>query len=573
MEIRYLIDECGCIKPMADDVLWRYLVLLADAYRLNMPIALDPVYDRDRIISLVDEAMEELNERGRNDLRARYGLPDGEGSTYKEIAQKYNITPESVRTLVFNNLSKIRAFMIRNGEKILVQNDYYSCRRKFVDILEEDLRNYLILGESRIIGKILDRYKGRLKLTVKDPETVYYNSSMFPKNTDDPLAGNSLFRHINIYGKLGKKYRTIADIINKDDETLENLYCINLQDMKLIRQIKDCFSNPDNLLNGREIFNTSEFTLEYEEEKYTGNTNKLRLIVEKILELIGSKEKLLLDTFVSNEQKLQALYMGIVTVKDYLDNKYEICQKARSYKANSGDRDHSADRSSYLYSDVVVIGAVSGKNANTNKDKFERTILNKEEAENIEELAAKALGEERRSISKPARFMLYETFIMADLKKHAQSANRITDIALGEIGEKYEVDILCTERINELVKECGLERTDDEAVRICEIEAILRTVLSIDAREMRLIYLDRSYHFSLKEIEAIQSFIDNWASEKGKNLTSTYKLDEAIIRLAEIKRRKGEVTPEDIEKIISEYGFTKTKIMEMKSIAKWERII
>ena len=63
------------------------------------------------------------------------------------------------------------------------------------------------------------------------------------------------------------------------------------------------------------------------------------------------------------------------------------------------------------------------------------------------------------------------------------------------------------------------------------------------------------------------------AKERGKKLTVSYDLEEAVIRLSEIKRRKGAVTKQDIDGLISEYGFSKTKIGEMLNIVKWERII
>ena len=59
LKLRYLVDECGHIKPMNDDVLWRYIRLLADAYDLKMPVALSAIYSKDRIIALVDEAIDE----------------------------------------------------------------------------------------------------------------------------------------------------------------------------------------------------------------------------------------------------------------------------------------------------------------------------------------------------------------------------------------------------------------------------------------------------------------------------------------------------------------------------------
>ena len=169
--------------------------------------------------------------------------------------------------------------------------------------------------------------------------------------------------------------------------------------------------------------------------------------------------------------------------------------------------------------------------------------------------------------------MLYEPFISADLTKRAQSRNKISDIVLGEISDNYRVEIAGTRRIDELLKQCGLELTDDEAVRIADIETELGYLFEMKELCPNLIELDQKYHFSMSEIEMIQRMARQWSSEKGRGLTVSYKLDEAIVRLAEIKRRTGEATQEDIEGIIGEYGFGKTKIGEMMDIAKWEGII
>lgn len=581
MKLRYLVDECGHIKPMNDDVLWRYIRLLADAYDLKTPVALGAIYNRDRIIALVNEAMDQLNERGRDILKIRYGLLEGEGRTYKEIAGKYNVSPICIRTLVFNNLWKIKGFLHNRNEKIIVTNKYYTRRSLIVDILEEDLRSYLIYGDSRMIGRILERYDGRLKLHIKNPEVLYYNSSRFPLCTDERVAKPGFLFHL--YGRLDEKYKTIADIVNENDEVLKSLNCINSEDMKLIRQIKGCFSDPDNFLFGRDIFRESEFEIEYinkdgGKENYTGCTNHLAVIIEKILEFLGRDEILIVDVPIPDELKLQTLLMGIVTVKDYIENKAEICRRADEYRTNADGLDDTDFDGSYLYSGITIVGAVSISEAKArkiiaNEIEFERYILNKEEVANVEELARKAIGREKYSISKPARFMLYEPFISADLTKRAQSRNKISDIVLGEISDNYRVEIAGTRRIDELLKQCGLERTDDEAVRIRDIETELMYLFKTSKLRPNLIELDRKYHFSITEIETIRRMARQWPSEKGRGLTASYKLDEAIIRLAEIKRRTGVSTHEDIEGIIVEYGFGKMKIDEMMTIAKWEGII
>lgn len=144
---------------------------------------------------------------------------------------------------------------------------------------------------------------------------------------------------------------------------------------------------------------------------------------------------------------------------------------------------------------------------------------------------------------------------------------------LGEISDNYRVEIAGTRRIDELLKQCGLERTDDEAVRIRDIETELMYLFKTSKLRPNLIELDRKYHFSITEIETIRRMARQRSSEKGRGLTASYKLDEAIIRLAEIKRRTGVATHEDIEGIIVEYGFGKMKIDEMMTIAKWEGII
>lgn len=581
LKLRYLIDECGNLKPMNDDALWRYIGLLVDAYDLKMPVALDTIYNKDRIVALVDEAIDELNERGRDIVKRRYGLSEGEGATYKEIAEKYNVSLICIRTLVFNNLRKIKCFLHRQNEKIIVTNEYFASRSVIVDVLEEDLRSYLIYGDSRMIRRILERYNDRLKLHIKNPKAFCYNSSRFPKRTDEKVTRSELLSHL--FERLDEKYKTVADIVNENDRVLESLDYINSEDMKLIRQIKDCFSDPDNLLFGRNIFRASEFEVEFVKEdgnveSCAGCTNQLSVIVEKIHELIGKDEKLIIDVPIPDELKLQAFLMGIVTMADYVENKPEICRRANEYRTYADRLVDKDDDRSYLYSEITVVGAVSISNAqdrkiNANKLEFERYILNKEEVSNTDELATKAIGHAGYSISKPTRFMLYELFIEADLTKRAQSTDRISDISLGEIGEKYRVDIAGTRRIDELLKQCGLELTDDEAVRIADIETELGYLFEMKELCPNLIELDQKYHFSMSEIEMIQRMARQWSSGKGRGLTVSYKLDEAIVRLAEIKRRTGEVMHEDIKRLISEYGFGKTKIREMMNIVKWERII
>lgn len=581
MELRYLIDESGCLKPVNDDVLWRYIRLLADAYDLKMPVALSAIYSKDRIIALVDEAIDELNERGREILKIRYGLLEGEGRTYKEIAGKYNINPICIRTLVFNNLWKIKGFLHSRNENIIVTNEYFAHRSVIVDILDEYLRSYLIYGESRMTGRILERCGDRLKLHIKNPEVLYYNSSRFPLRTNEKVTRLGLLSHL--FRRLDEKYKTIADIVNENDEVLESLNCINSEDMKLIRQIKDCFSDPDNFLFGRDIFRESEFEVEYINKdggkgNFAGCTNHIAVIIEKILEFLGRDEKLIIDVSIPDENKFQALLMGIVTVKDYIENKAEICRRANEYRTNANGLGDTSFDDSYLYTGITVVGAVSISDAkarkiNADELEFERYILNKEEVANVEELARKAIGREKYSISKPARFMLYEPFISADLTKRAQSRNKISDIVLGEISDNYRVEIAGTRRIDELLKQCGLERTDDEAVRIRDIETELMYLFKTSKLRPNLIELDRKYHFSITEIETIRRMARQWSSEKGRGLTASYKLDEAIIRLAEIKRRTGVATHEDIKGIIVEYGFGKMKIDEMMTIAKWEGII
>lgn len=252
--------------------------------------------------------------------------------------------------------------------------------------------------------------------------------------------------------------------------------------------------------------------------------------------------------------------------------------RANENRTNADELDDTDFDGSYLYSGITVVGAVSISDAkarkiNANELEFEHYILNKEEVANVEELATKAIGREKYSISKSARYMLYEPFIVADLTKPAQSTDRISDIALGEIGEKYRVDIVGVRRIDDMLKRRALERTDAESVRIRDIETELAYAFEMSELHPNLVELDRKYHFTMPEIEVLRHMARQRSKEKGRGLTSSYKLDEAIIKLAEIKRRTGDVTHEDIEGIIGEYGFGKMKIMEMKSIAKWERII
>ena len=420
-----------------------------------------------------------------------------------------------------------------------------------------------------------------VKLHIKNPEVLYYNSSRFPLRKNEKVTRLGLLSHL--FRRLDEKYKTIADIVNENDEVLESLNCINSEDMKLIRQIKDCFSDPDNFLFGRDIFRESEFEVEYTNEdggkgNFTGCTNHLAVIIEKILEFLGRDEKFIIDVPIPDEHKFQALLMGIVTVKDYNENKAEICRRANEYRTNADGLDDTGFDGSYLYSGITIVGAVSISEAKArkiiaNEIEFERYILNKEEVANVEDLARKAVGRERYSISKPARFMLYEPFIIAELSKRAQSRNKISGIVLGEISDKYWVEIAGTRRIDELLKQRGLERTDDESVCIRDIETELIYVFEMNELCPNLMELDRKYYFTMAVIETIRRMARRWSKEKGRGLTASYKLDEAIIRLAEIKRRTGEATQEDIEGIIGEYGFGKTKIGEMMDIANWEGII
>lgn len=77
---------------------------------------------------------------------------------------------------------------------------------------------------------------------------------------------------------------------------------------------------------GRDIFRESEFEVEYiNEDRAKGNcigcTNHLSVIIEKTLEFLGRDERLIIDVPIPDELKLQAFLMGIVTVKDYNENK------------------------------------------------------------------------------------------------------------------------------------------------------------------------------------------------------------------------------------------------------------
>ena len=116
-------------------------------------------------------------------------------------------------------------------------------------------------------------------------------------------------------------------------------------------------------------------------------------------------------------------------------------------------------------------------------------------------------------------------------------------------------------------------RTNDEEVRIRDIEAELEYVFKDDRGAITPIDLDRDYRFAAREIEVLRRMAERCAKERGKKLSVSYDLEEAIVRLAMIKRRKGVITKKDIDGLISEYGFSKTKIGEMLAIVEWEGII
>lgn len=84
-----------------------------------------------------------------------------------------------------------------------------------------------------MIGRILERQGDRLKLHIKTPEALCYNSSRFPLRTDEKVTRPGLLFHL--FGRLDLKYKTIVDIVNENGEVLESLKCINSEDMKFIR--------------------------------------------------------------------------------------------------------------------------------------------------------------------------------------------------------------------------------------------------------------------------------------------------------------------------------------------------
>lgn len=292
--------------------------------------------------------------------------------------------------------------------------------------------------------------------------------------------------------------------------------------------------------------------------------------------ILNKEENLILDLPIPDENKLQALLAGITTEREYLGNKTKINEEAQAYQETEHIITNSRDSSSWLYSDIVVIGSVSVRIAESKlkaTNKLEDVILNKEGVANIDELARKAIGNGKHFISKPAKFMLHEPLILADLKRKAQSTNKISDIAIGEIGKKYRIDIAKTAKIDELIKQCGLVRTNDEEARIRDIEIELAYVFKDGRGAITPIDLDCDYRFTAREIEVLRRMAERCAKERGKKLTVSYDLEEAIVRLAEIKRRKGAVTKQDIDGLISEYGFSKTKIGEMLKLAEGEGII
>lgn len=291
--------------------------------------------------------------------------------------------------------------------------------------------------------------------------------------------------------------------------------------------------------------------------------------------ILNKEENLILDLPIPDENKLQALFAGITTEREYLGNKTKINEEAQAYQETEHIITNTRDSSSWLYSDIVVIGSVSVRIAESKlkaTNKLEDVILNKEGVANIDELARKAIGNGKHYISKSAKFMLHESLIVDDLTRKVQSTNKISDIAIGEIGKKYRIDIAKTAKIDELIKQCGLVRTNDEEVRIRDIEAELEYVFKDDRGAITPIDLDHDYRFTAREIEVLRRMAERCAKERGKKLTVSYDLEEAIVRLADIKRRKGAVTKQDLDGLISEYGFSKTKIGEMLKIAEGEGI-
>lgn len=429
MEVRYEINDCGHIGPMEDDVFWRYIRLLADSLYLKMPVAVSTAYSKERILFMVNNAIQKLDEKGRDVIKIRYGLMDSDGETLKTIAEKYKVSNARARELVTRNLIKIRTMLHGETERIILKNNYYSQKNDFERFLKKYPSDY---------------------------------------------------------------------ILNKE-------------------------------------------------------------------------EKLILDLPIPDENKLQALLAGITTEREYLGNKTKINEEALAYQDTEHIITNSENSSSWLYSDIVVIGFVSVRIAESElkvTNKLEDVILNKEGVANIDELARKAIGNGKHFISKPAKFMLHEPLILADLKRKAQTTNKISDIAIGEIGKKYRIDIAKTAKINELLKQCGLVRTDDEEVRIRDIKAELEYVFKDGRGAITPIDLDCDYRFTAREIEVLRRMAERCTKEKGNKLSVSYDLEEAIVRLAEIKRRKGAVTKKDIDGLISEYGFSKTKILKMMSIVE-----
>lgn len=227
---------------------------------------------------------------------------------------------------------------------------------------------------------------------------------------------------------------------------------------------------------------------------------------------------MILDLPIADENKLQALLAGITTEREYLDNKPEINEEAQAYQDTEHIITNSENSLSWLYSDIVVIGFVSVRIAESElkvTNKLEKAILNREGVTNIDGLVRKAIGNGKHYISKSAKFMLHEPPILADLKRKAQSTNKISDIAIGEIGKKYRIDIAKTAKINELLKQCGLVRTDDEEVRIRDIKAELEYVFKDGRGAITPIDLDCDYRFTAREIEVLRRMTERCAKERG----------------------------------------------------------
>ena len=67
--------------------------------------------EKKELLKAINRIIKTLPEKHQKVLSARYGLSDGVKKTYKEIAKEHHVTPESIRTLEYRTLYKIKKYL------------------------------------------------------------------------------------------------------------------------------------------------------------------------------------------------------------------------------------------------------------------------------------------------------------------------------------------------------------------------------------------------------------------------------------------------------------------------------